>query len=118
MAISTEIYHLQPLPRYASEKPYTMRYVPEDEIPVSNVVREKHVISVKDMRPIIDTFTLDQNGFMVLNLPSKMAYEDYESHEEITNTYLPELESILSAQFPGSTVDFVSYLVMTSIDML
>jgi hypothetical protein len=113
MSISTEIYHLQELPRYVSEKPYTMRYVPEDGTAVSNVSREKRVLSVKDVRNSKHEYTLDRNGFMVSQLPARVDYEVFDSQEAIEKTYFPELESILLSQFPGSTVDFVSYLVAT-----
>jgi hypothetical protein len=112
MGLSTEIYHLQELPLYASEKPYTMRYVPEGGIAVSNVEREKHVVSVTDMRSDVNQYKLDRNGFTVSKLATKMAYEDYDDHEKITSLYLPELEGKLHDYFPGSTVDFVSYLVI------
>jgi hypothetical protein len=115
MSISTEIYHLQELSRYASEKPYTMRYVPEGGTAVSNVLREKHVLSVKDVRESKHEYTLDRNGFMVSRLPASLDYEIFESQEEIEKIYFPELETILLAHFPGSTVDFVSYLVQSSL---
>lgn len=113
MSVATEIYHLQQLPRYGSEKPYTMRYVPDGGVAVTNVEREKHVVSVKDMRRDVDcdAFNLDRNGFTVSKMATEMKYEDYDDHEKITNVYLPAIESKLLAYFPGSTVDFVSYLV-------
>lgn len=109
MGITTEIYHLQELARYEDEKPYTMRYVPDGQVAVSNVAREKHVVDVRDMRQ--QDVQLDHNGFTFLSLPQKMSYTDFDSHENITTTYLPELETVLRQQFPDSTVDFVSYLV-------
>lgn len=111
MTISTEIYHLQELPRYVSEKPYTMRYIPETEMEITNVVREKRIVTVEDMRGLENDFSLDIQGFTVAKLPSKMAYEDYDSRDMITDVYLPEIEKVLCGMFPGSTVDFVSYLV-------
>ena len=113
MSIATDIYHLQELPRYASEKPYTMRYVPEGAVAVSNVEREKHLVSVKDIRSDIAEreYSLDKNGFTICHLDTQMQYEDYDDHDKITNVYLPELESKLQSYFPGSSVDFVSYLV-------
>ena len=113
MSIATDIYHLQELPRYASEKPYTMRYVPESNVAVSNVEREKHLVSVKDMRSDIAKreYSLDKTGFTICDLETKMQYEDYDDREKITSIYLPELESKLQSYFPGSSVDFVSYLV-------
>lgn len=111
MAISTEIYHLQELPRYASEKPYTMRYTPEGQIPVSNVLREKHVLEVSNMREDPDRYQVESNGFTVCTLGTKLEYEIFDSHEKITTVYFRELENILLKQFPGSTAEFVSYLV-------
>jgi hypothetical protein len=113
MSIYTEVYHLQELSRYASEKPYTMRYVPEGGTAVSNVLREKHVLSVKDVRDSKHEYSLDHNGFMISQLPSSLDYEVFDSQEAIEKTYFPELETILLGQFPGSTIDFVSYLVAT-----
>lgn len=111
MAISTEMYHLQELPRYASEKPYTMRYAPEGGVPVSNVLRERCKVEVHDMRECQEEHQVEGNGFTVCELSTQMQYELFNSHEKITTVYFRELESILSKQFPGSTAEFVSYLV-------
>jgi hypothetical protein len=116
MGMSTEIYHLQELPRYASEKPYTMRYVPDNGVAVSNVEREKHSVEVIDMRGSESEYRLEKNGFTISKLVAKMSYEDYDDHEKITNVYMPELEAKLLEYFPGSTVDFVSYLVSNSLE--
>jgi len=112
MSITTEIYHLQELPRYVSEKPYTMRYVPEGGTAVSNVLREKHELTVKDIRGSKHEYTLDRNGFMISQLPTSLDYATFDSKEAIEKEYFPELETILLDLYPGSTVDFVSYLVL------
>jgi hypothetical protein len=111
MSVSTEIYYLQELPRYVTEKPYTMRYIPEGGTAVSNVLREKHMLSVKDIRDSKHEYTLDRNGFMVSQLPTGLDYAVFDSQEAIEKNYFPELKTILLGLFPGSTVDFVSYLV-------
>lgn len=92
-----------------------MRYVPEDNTAVSNVSREKHVIYVKDVRDTKHEYTLDRNGFMISQLPAGLDSGTFDSQETIEKTYFPELETILLGQFPGSTIDFVSYLVPTTI---
>ena len=113
MSIATEIYHLKELPTYAAEKPYTMRYVPDGEVAVTNVQREKHLIKVKDMRDNIanNLLHLNRNGFTMSPVTTKMSYEDYDDPDKIINVYVPALEDILLTYFPGSTIDFVSYLV-------
>lgn len=111
MSINTEIYHLQELPRYGSEKPYTMRYVPEGGSAVSNVLREKHMHIVKNIRDTKHDYTLERNGFVISRLPTSLDYATFDSQEAIEKEYFPELETILLDLFPGSTIDFVSYLV-------
>lgn len=112
MSITTEVYHLLEHPRYDSEKPYTMRYVPDGGTAVSNVLREKHVLHVKDIRNTRHEYTLDRNGFMIAQLPAVLDYEEFDKQEAIEQSYFPELENILLSEFPDSTVDFVSYLVL------
>jgi hypothetical protein len=111
MSIVTEIYHLQELPLYVSEKPYTMRYVPEGGTAVSNVLREKHKLLVKDIRGSEHEYTLDRNGFTISQLRTSLDYVTFDGQDAIEKNYFPELETILLDMFPGSTVDFVSYLV-------
>jgi hypothetical protein len=113
MSISTGIYHLQELPDYGSEKPYTMRYVPEGTVPVTNVQREQHMVTVDDMRHAKCEYTLDRNGFMVADLHTETVYEDFDNKERIEQVYFAELRAILSKQFPESNIDFVSYLVIS-----
>ena len=112
MSIITEIYHLQELPRYMSEKPYTMRYVPEGGTAVSNVLREKHKLLVKDIRGSEHEYTLDRNGFTISQLRTSLDYVTFDGQDAIEKNYFPELEAILLDLFPESTVDFVSYLVL------
>lgn len=111
MDIVTEIYHLQELSLYEHEKPYTMRYLPDGPIPASNVSREKKEVAVKDMRGMENTYSLSKNGFTVKSFQSQMRYEDYDSHDAITNIYLKEIQEVLSGLFPEDDIDFVSYLV-------
>ena len=113
MSITTEIYHLQELPRYGEEKPYTMRYVPDKQVAVSNVAREKHAVPVRNMRD--ERCRLDEHGFTVSSLSQTMDYADFDSPEKITDVYMPALETILRQHFPGCTVDFVSYLVSSGL---
>jgi hypothetical protein len=111
MDVLTEIYHLSDSELYASEKPYTMRYAPKGQMAPTNVVREKQEVTVRDLRGKEDEYNLHKDGFMVKKLQSKMAYEDYDDPTKITETYLQELEGVLNELFPGSYIDFVSYLV-------
>ena len=114
MDVLTQIYHLRQDELYSSEKPYTMRYAPNGRMMPTNVVREKRTVKVRDLRGREDHFDLDRDGFVVKTLKSKMTYEDYDDSENITKTYLQELEGVLDELFPGSYVDFISYLVRTS----
>lgn len=71
--IQSTMYYLKKLPLYETEKPYTMRYLPEDGIPQSNFQKCEKPISVTDMRrPDVGPFSFDECGFELIKLqPSK-----------------------------------------------
>lgn len=92
-----------------------MRYVPKPPLPASNVVREKQLVQVQDIRGSEAQYSLDKNGFMVTRLESKMVYEDFDDQTTISKVYLEEAHDLLSTLFPNSEIDLVSYLVIKSV---
>jgi len=88
-----------------------MRYEPEAPLPSTNVVREKKLVKISNMRNHEESYQLHKNGFKISKLATNMTYQDYDSHKMITDVYLNELEGVLCNLFPRSEVDFVTYLV-------
>jgi hypothetical protein len=50
-------------------------------------------MTIHDVRPIVDNFKLDVNGFQFVKLPAKE--RDVEHDETIKQEYYPELEGIV-----------------------
>lgn len=58
--------------------------------------RRKHVphaMKVRDLRPIKDEFTLDKNGFQLVNFPTKE--KEFLDEEEVKRVYYPECQALI-----------------------
>ena len=76
-----------------AEKP--TRYVDEPPAgrPRWNGVEEPHEVPITDGRARVGEFTLDRNGFALLQAPS--AVRNFYDADEITGVYYPETEALL-----------------------
>jgi hypothetical protein len=63
---------------------------------------EDRVVSIKNGRPLQDTFTLDLNGFAFLNQATGVT--DFDDADAIKNIYYPEVEGLIQAQSEASRV--------------
>ena len=61
---------------------------------------ERHVVAIRDMRPIADDLALDREGFVLLHSPT--AVDDLFDDAAIEAQYYPELETLLR-QATGAT---------------
>jgi hypothetical protein len=66
---------------------------------------------IEDARPIIDEFTLDRQGFEIMNLESKMTYEDFQDDAKIVQVYLSEVADALRDLFGASYVQIFEYIM-------
>lgn len=58
--------------------------------------KRKHVphdVNIRNLRPVKDEFTLNKNGFQLINHTSEM--KDWDSKEEIERVYYPECEALI-----------------------
>lgn len=58
--------------------------------------RRKHVphdVVIRDMRPLKDEFSLDKNGFQLINHVSEI--KNWDDKEEIERVYYPECEALI-----------------------
>jgi hypothetical protein len=85
-----------------AEKP--VRYV--DEAPPGaneyNGVDDPREVRIEDARGREGEFTLDRNGFALVNAPTRV--NDFYSPEEVKNIYYPEVERLLKEQLGASRV--------------
>ena len=109
--IWSKMYFLARRPKYAKEKPYSMRYYPGDIVPQSNVEREEHTILFTDIRHHLDNCSLDRKGFELMLVDTSMAYEDFADNEMVRNIYIREVESTLKERLGATHVIGLDFAV-------
>ena len=103
--VVSSIYFLKRSPKLLEEKPYAFRFeLDNDDIPQTNMTMEENEgIAIADIRGREDAFTLKKNGFEIMELRSKLAYEDFNDENKIP-IYLVELEELLQRRLGASQV--------------
>lgn len=93
--VQAQIYFLKRDQMYEVEKSYSLEFDTMLFAP-SNI--KTHVVSdlpIKDIRGMEDEFSFEKNGFAVLELNSKMTYEDFDDIDKIKKVYSPEVAAAL-----------------------
>ena len=65
-------------------------------------VREKHGVTIRDGRPLIGSFDLEEHGFEFVDHPTKTA--DFFDPEQIADVYYPEVEQLVKQRTGASRV--------------
>ncbi len=84
-----ELNYLAPI----SERPRTYTYEPPAGTPQTNAVHEPHRVPIHDLRAQADRFTLDGQGFALLD--HKTEVTNFDDEDEIRGVYYPEAERLL-----------------------
>lgn len=96
---------------YSTVKPYILNYL-SNTIPSTNYKAEKiENIPVRDLRSYEDQFTFTKNGFAVLELSSKMKYDDFAAEDKILSIYCQEVANVLLQYTQGLSVHIFDFLV-------
>lgn len=96
--VVAELHYLQ----RSAGKP--VRYVkePPPGVPEWNGIDDPHQVRIEDARGREAEFTLDRNGFTLVNAPSQV--RDFYDPDEIRAVYYPEVERLLRDQLGASRV--------------
>lgn len=113
MAVVSSISFMMPRDLYQDEKPYFVTYPVEDtDCPASNVILQTHNdITVNDIRGREREFSIDKQGFTIMELDTGMTPEDFNSEKNIQTKYLPKLARALKAQLGASRVQVFEHIV-------
>ncbi|PVH83071.1 hypothetical protein DL98DRAFT_558939 [Cadophora sp. DSE1049] len=109
-SVQTSLYFLARDELFKTEKPYSLRFPPDGDLPQSNIRREKFEVSINDIRKG-ESPTLERNGFQVMNMQSAMCYEDFADEKMIKDVYLPELQNALMKELDGRHVHVMDFAV-------
>jgi hypothetical protein len=85
-----------------TEKPHTYTYDPPVGVPRTNIVPEEHVVPIFDMRPLADSLSLDEQGFVLTEAPT--AVTDFYDEQALRDTYYPEAEALVKQATGASRV--------------
>jgi hypothetical protein len=85
-----------------SEKPTFYRIDPPAGVPQWNGIDDEREVQIEDVRGRETEFTLDRNGFALVNAPTAVA--DFYGEQEIKRVYYPEVERLLRAKVGASRV--------------
>ncbi|KAI0396028.1 hypothetical protein F5Y17DRAFT_420865 [Xylariaceae sp. FL0594] len=128
--VQSYMYYLERTDLYDVEKPYTMRYEPDEEegIPQTNFVKVKKPLVVRSMRhcaPCSPTvlssddavedksslFKLEECGFQKIVLKSQLSYDEFWDNDKVTKTYVQEVKSALKRELGAKYVFVLDYAV-------
>jgi hypothetical protein len=110
--IETSMHFLQRSDLYSTVKPYSLRFEPPDGFERSNIKLERREdLKVEDARPEIKDYSLDKQGFKIVNMKSKMAYEDFQDDANIVRVYLSEVADTLRDLLGAAHVQIFEHTV-------
>lgn len=98
--VEADLHYLAPM----SERPRNYAYEPPAGVPRSNTTPETHRVAIRDLRPIADGLSLDDNGFALVHHES--AVRDFHDDDEVRRVYYREVEAVLK-QATGADRVFV-----------
>ena len=91
------------------EKPYQIKYVPENGVPASNHRLEKREgIKITSMRGREDQFSIEKNGFAVFKLDQAPPYTDFNNRDGIRK-YLEIVAQSVKALLCADKVQIFNY---------
>jgi hypothetical protein len=106
------MYYLEKEPLYETEKPYTMRYMPEERIPQTNFKKCEQPMTARSMRaPGAGPFRFEECGFQLVEFHSKMSYDDFWDNDKIQTLYIQEVRETIKKALGAKFVWVLDYAV-------
>lgn len=115
--VPATLWYLSPLEEYKTVKPYVIN-VPQSAIPggkqTNQVSKPYHDCPIRDMRPTLADFSLDRNGFQVLqgfssSLDQHMS--DFNDMERVRDVYCDEVATRLREMLGAETAMTLGHTV-------
>ncbi|CAJ2513592.1 Uu.00g017110.m01.CDS01 [Anthostomella pinea] len=111
--VRTAIQFFKPLAIHVHEKPYIcecdVRHV--EGAKKTNVEFEKRGVDVHDVRGNEARFTLERNGFEIVQHQSALSRNDFRARETVEEKYLPECEEMVRRYYGAERVIVINWIV-------
>lgn len=106
--VQAKLNYLTPM----AERPFSYRYPPPPGMPQTNIRHTPYPLSVTDARARASEFTLDREGFMLVEEPT--AVRDFFDDGEVRTAYYPEVEALLKRVTGGNKVVIFDHTVRSA----
>jgi hypothetical protein len=103
--VTAELNYLAP----TKSRPRTFTFEPPPGEPQSNVVPEPHALPIYDARSLVDSISLDREGFALVR--QRSAVRDFYNDDEVKSTYYPEAERLIKEATGASRVFIFDHTV-------
>jgi hypothetical protein len=103
--VTAELNYLAP----TKNRPRTFTFEPPPGEPQSNVVPEPHAVPIYDARSVVDSISLDREGFALVR--QRSAVRDFYNDDEVRSTYYPEAERLIKEATDASRVFIFDHTV-------
>lgn len=121
MASTTQIYYLERLKLFETEKPYMVTFdLPPGVGLKTNHVYVPHQVSVCDAQSQKDQFSLDIHGFQFHTWETSLqGSEDFDNSELVKSKYYPETVAHMERIFPDALeIHALTHLVSRTLQVL
>ena len=85
---------------YATVKPYSLSFTPEAPIPRQNIERKEVSVLISDLRGSEQLFSVDRNGFMVLEFQDQYQEADWDDETSVRAVHYPKIVSEVERAIP------------------
>ena len=107
----TTINFIQQDELYLEEKPYLLTYEAPQDFPRTNIKLDERVVAVEDVRGRENEFTINKNGFTIMQVNTKLSYEDFNDDALVKQVYLKEVAEALKSLLGASRVQVFEHVV-------
>jgi hypothetical protein len=87
--VEAALRYLEPM----SEKPRSLEYEPPPGVPRTTAVYRDHTVTIRDVRPVASSLSLERQGFQVVTAASSV--KDFSDEEAVRTRYYEETVSLL-----------------------
>ena len=96
--VAARLQYLEP----PAEKPRSLEYLAPPGVPQTTAVYREREVEIRDVRPLAETLSLEQEGFQLLTAPTRL--KDFDDEEAIRTQYYDEAIELLKSQTGATRV--------------
>ena len=96
--VAARLQYLEP----PAEKPRSLEYLAPPGVPQTTAVYREREVEIRDVRPLAETLSLEQEGFQLLSAPTRL--KDFDDEEAIRTQYYDEAIELLKTQTGATRV--------------